>query len=55
MFDNMKKYKTIEYAVYTKEGDFIDVLDLTKKQAKEFLKENPEYTLEEIDELEEDE
>lgn len=50
----MKKHKTIEFAIYNKEGDFIDILNLTNKEAKEFKKDNPEYSLEEIDSLEDD-
>ena len=54
-FINMKKHKTFEYTVYNKDGELIDILDLTKKEAKEYQKDNPEYILEEMDELEEDE
>ncbi len=52
----MKKHPIfIEYAIYHKNGELIDVLHLTKKQSIEYLKNNPEHTLEEMDDdLEED-
>ena len=50
-----KNIKIIEYAIYNEDGDLIDVLNLTKKEAREYQKNNPDYTLEEMDELEDDE
>ena len=51
----MKKFLTFEYAVYDELGELIDVINLTKKEAKEYQKDNPTYILEEMDDLEEDE
>lgn len=48
---NMKKQKTFEYIIYDENGEVVDVLDLTKKEAKEYKKNNPNYTLEEGDDI----
>ena len=48
---NMKKHPTFEYVIYDENGEIIDVLNLTKKEAKEYKKDNPIYTLEESDDI----
>ena len=40
-------------AIYDENGELLDVINLTKKEAKEYKKDNPNYTLEEITDLEE--
>lgn len=47
----MKKHPTFEYVIYDENGEIIDVLNLTKKEAKEYKKDNPIYTLEESDDI----
>lgn len=51
----MKKHPTFEYAIYDESGELIDVIDLTKKQAKEYERDNPTHTLEEMDDDVDDE
>jgi hypothetical protein len=46
----MKKQR-IEYAVFNENGDFLDVLNLTKKEAREYERDNPDQSLEELDEI----
>ena len=51
----MKKQPIFEYAIYDESDELIDVLNLTKKQAIEYERDNPEYSVELIeDELETD-
>lgn len=44
----MKKKKINRYAVYTKEGELIDILELNKKQYKEYVSNNPEYSVQDL-------
>lgn len=44
----MKKKKINRYAVYTKEGELIDILELNKKQYKEYISNNPEYSVQDL-------
>jgi hypothetical protein len=37
-----------KYAVYNKDGELIDILDLNKKQYKEYLTANPSHVLEDL-------
>ena len=49
------KKKLIEYGVYDLEGNLVDVIFFTAKDAKKYEQDNPEYTLEEYDEEVDDE
>ena len=54
-YQNMKKQPIFEYAIYDESDELIDVLNLTKKQAIEYERDNPEYSVELMeDELETD-
>lgn len=44
----MKKKKINRYAVYSKEGELIDILELNKKQYKEYVSNNPEYSVQDL-------
>lgn len=46
----MKKQLIHEYAVYDKNGELVDVINLTKKEAINYERDNPDYTLEELEE-----
>lgn len=51
----MKKQPIFEYAIYDESDELIDILDLTKKQAIEYERDNPGYSVELMeDELETD-
>lgn len=47
-----KKLK--EYGIYNQDGELVDVLFLTNNQVKDYKKNNPDYLIEELDDLEED-
>ena len=42
----MKKHPIFEYGIYDESGELIDVVNLTKKQAIEYERDNPEYYIE---------
>jgi hypothetical protein len=42
------KAKINKYAVYNKEGELIDILELNKKQYKEYVANNPEYSVQDL-------
>lgn len=42
------KAKINKYAVYNKEGELIDILELNKKQYKEYIANNPEYSVQDL-------
>lgn len=42
----MKKIN--KYAVYSKEGELVDILELNKKQYKEYVANNPEYSVQDL-------
>jgi hypothetical protein len=44
-----KKHQKYEYIVYDEEEEIIDVLFLTRKEAKTYESNNPSYTLEEVE------
>ena len=46
MIGNMKKHPIFEYGIYDESGELIDVVNLTKKQAIEYERDNPEYYIE---------
>lgn len=42
------KAKLNKYAIYNKDGELIDILELNKKQYKEYIANNPEYSVEDL-------
>lgn len=42
------KAKINKYAVYNKEGELIDILELNKKQYKEYVANNSEYSVQDL-------
>jgi hypothetical protein len=42
------KAKINKYAIYNKEGELIDILELNKKQYKEYIANNPEHSIEDL-------
>lgn len=44
----MKKKKINRYAVYNKDGELIDILELNKRQYKEYITNNPEYSVQDL-------
>ena len=42
------KAKINKYAVYNKEGELVDILELNKKQYKEYVANNPEYSVQDL-------
>lgn len=43
---NMKKHPIFEYGIYDELGELIDVVNLTKKQAIEYERDNPTHSIE---------
>lgn len=43
-----KTIKRFDWEIYDENGDFFDILSMTRSESKDYQKKNPKYTLKEI-------